>query len=854
MKIVENVQAFFSKLNTRLKISTRFLAMTLLAILLSVISITVVSSIFFLQYISQADTASVSAGLANLQTQTNLLKNQASQVSNLVAWNKEVAAAVRRGDTNALNSTMTQLFKTLQCSTVTVVDQSNKVLYSTNPAMVGQGYHSPAVSQSLENQSVTSVEEDIYGTLSSVAATPIVGGDGTVIGSVEATCSLEDTSLVDTVKKLSQTDVTIYDGPNRTTTTLRENGQRAISIPMDASISDAVMQQGKTITGRYELFGENYLCTYAPLRDAQNQIVGAFFAGVPTTAAQNIFYRFLGLALMVILILLALFVPLIYLYVRTMIAKPLHLLVETADQVALGQVDLTENLRSLISKGKAKKDRNEIYILAKSFARMIGSIRQQTRAAQELAQGNFNVRLVKRSEGDVLTESLRSMVQSVQKVSGEVAKIIEAVDAGNLSLRADETGLNGGYASIVSVLNRLLNGMSAELQKEEAARDVAEKQSLYQKQAVERLVVAIRALSEGNLECGFTVVPPDADTQEQYTQLETIRASLKQGVDSIKSYIDEISRILSRMAEGSLDNAIERKYVGDFSQMKDSINAINMSLNHVLGEINTAADQVATGARQVSESSQALSQGATEQASAVEELTSTISTIAEQTKHNAANAAKANALSLRVKTNASAGTKKVEMLISSMEEIRAASVDVTKIVKMIDSIAFQTNMLALNAAVEAARAGQYGRGFAVVADEVRNLAQRSADAVKETTGMLEGMSHKVENGAKVVAETAQVFYEISSGIDESTALVKDIADASNEQASGIAQVDRGVEQVSMVVQTTSATAEEEAASSEELSAQAAVLKEMVGHFSLMDRHRLQDAQDEAAASPSLRLS
>jgi methyl-accepting chemotaxis protein len=228
----------------------------------------------------------------------------------------------------------------------------------------------------------------------------------------------------------------------------------------------------------------------------------------------------------------------------------------------------------------------------------------------------------------------------------------------------------------------------------------------------------------------------------------------------------------------------------------------------------------------------ALSQGATEQASSIEELTASIEEISAQTKLNAQNATQAKNLAETAKDNAVQGNSRMKEMLKAMGEINDASGNISKIIKVIDEIAFQTNILALNAAVEAARAGQHGKGFAVVAEEVRNLAARSANAAKETTDMIEGSIKKVEDGTKIANETASALDKIVEGVTDAASLVSDIATASDNQATGIAQVTQGLAQVSQVVQTNSATSEESAAASEELSSQAELMKEQVDRFKL----------------------
>ncbi len=335
---------------------------------------------------------------------------------------------------------------------------------------------------------------------------------------------------------------------------------------------------------------------------------------------------------------------------------------------------------------------------------------------------------------------------------------------------------------------------------------------------VKKLVEAADRLAIGDVEVNVQAESKD--------EIGTLMLSFSKMVENIRGQ----AVIVERMASGDL--TIDVKVRSDKDLLGKKLSEMIETNNEVLGNINLASEQVALGARQVSSSSQMLSQGSTEQASSVEEITSSMTQVAAQTRQNAQNASLANELAISAKENAAKGNSQMQEMVKAMAEINESSSNISKIIKVIDEIAFQTNILALNAAVEAARAGQHGKGFAVVAEEVRNLAARSANAAKETTEMIEGSIKKVEVGTRIANDTAAALDEIVGGVSKAAALVGDIAAASNEQATGISQINTAIEQVAQVVQTNSATAEECAAASEELSGQADMLKESVSRFRL----------------------
>ena len=319
-------------------------------------------------------------------------------------------------------------------------------------------------------------------------------------------------------------------------------------------------------------------------------------------------------------------------------------------------------------------------------------------------------------------------------------------------------------------------------------------------------------------------------------EIGSLADSMRKMMIQIKEIIANLAYSLEELSDGNFafQNNREEIYVGDYLPLQESIKNISHKLSSTMSDIKHASFEVNSGAEQVSSAAQALSQGATEQASSIEELSATMEDISDKIKVNADKANEASELAQNAGNEVVISNEKMHQMTLAMQDITNKSNEINKIIKTIDDIAFQTNILALNAAVEAARAGAAGKGFAVVADEVRNLAQKSAEAAKNTTVLIQASITAVSNGGKLTEETAKALNAVAENVVRVTSLINEISCASNEQANGVAQISLGIEQISTVVQTNSATAEESAAASEELSGQSGMLNGLVSQFSLKE--------------------
>ena len=351
--------------------------------------------------------------------------------------------------------------------------------------------------------------------------------------------------------------------------------------------------------------------------------------------------------------------------------------------------------------------------------------------------------------------------------------------------------------------------------------------------SVRKLTHAAGEIANGALEVAVDVKGTD-EVAVLGHHIYLIVGKLKTYMD----YIEEICDVLHQIGHGNLDFTLQHDYAGEFSKVKEELLHVQSLLSETLHEVVVAADQVSTGAEQVAIGAQSQAQGATEQAASAEQLTATVGQISEHINTSSKYLENANKEMTAVVTEVRSGDEKMEHMLQAMNEITQSSLEIEKIIKSIEDIAFQTNILALNAAVEAARAGQAGKGFAVVADEVRNLAGKSAEASKTTAALIEKALAAVQNGKTIADETAASFHRVFEGVNRVAEHTDRVVQSSEEEEKQVQQTAIGVDQISSVIQTNSASAEEAAAASEELAGQARMMKNLVEKFRLHEKEEL----------------
>ncbi len=589
-------------------------------------------------------------------------------------------------------------------------------------------------------------------------------------------------------------------------------------------------------TSNYQPIMDQVAQTLISIAEDQN----AKILDLDNKSAKSVVTTYSVLISMFLLSIAAVFV--IVFVLTKIIARPIRRLEKAASSIAAGQfnvnlkvdgrdeiglltesfIKLRDTVLSLVSNlGKLNEEfdageidatipmdgfEGEFGVAVSSINKTVGSLVRDTLnilgAFNKFGEGDFSASIPQYPGKKALAnQNFENLKNNFITISRDINKLIQAAIDGKLSARIDTSVYSGDWKKMTQGLNDLCEAIIAPINE---ANGILEQ------------------LSNGNF---------DVSVNSRYSgDFALMMNTLERMISTTKGYIDEINKVLSLLADGDLRNNISREYVGQYDSIKQSINGISKDFKYTISEIIVSAENVLIGAKQISETSMELANGASAQASSVEELNASILTMNEQTQLNAKKSKDAEEFSRKSIESARVGNEEMIKMLNSMNDIKEASRNISKIMKTIDDIAFQTNILALNAAVEAARAGTHGRGFAVVAEEVRSLAGKSKEAASETAVLIDDTISKINEGTQIAKVTADSLRTIVSDTNSVSSIINEIFEATKNQAEGIAQITLGINQISEVVQTNSSTSEESAAAAEELNSQSEMLAQMVSKF------------------------
>ena len=493
----------------------------------------------------------------------------------------------------------------------------------------------------------------------------------------------------------------------------------------------------------------------------------------------------------------------------TILRDALRKMLKNIDNVAMlherGKIDELIDVKTNVQQGVYAEVTHNINKMLSSYS---GMTKEIISSLSSISEGNFDIILPK-YPGDKyrINQATEILTQNIYYINQEIKNLVESATVGKLDQIADETKAAGEFKEVFVGLNKLMSTIKTPLYE---AIDVLENVSAGE---FDKLVIG--------------------DYQGVFAD---IKIALNTTVTEISSYITEISQNLDKISHNNFDTEIYRDYIGQFKKIKTSMNYITQNLSSTMNEIIQVTKIVYKDADNVQRGSDNAAVSATEQEStmkSIAEISTGLLESAKQTSENAKNSQSiTQTLTRELNSNAENGSEQMDKMIQSMSQIAESSNDIVNIIKVIESIASQTNLLSLNAAVEAARASEHGRGFAVVAEEVGSLAKRSSDAAKNIQELIQGSSEKIQQGYKIAEETGKSLGDIVEKVTSVANMITEISVASVNQTKDIEQIDQAIREMKEAVIFSQQNSINLAMSAVQLKDQAKVMEDMASVFTL----------------------
>ena len=706
----------------------------------------------------------------------------------------------------------------------------------------------PSVAAALRQEHRTLYTSTPTADMVMTSTAPIMDGNR-LVGSVVVNYVIGHDEFVDMIKEIFNVDATVFgsNGRSISSTLIHPNtGEREVGDFAQTDVIETVLGRGQHISIELDMFGFiPYTFYYFPLPDIYGRPNAMFSIGISHELGETIISAHFRRIILTSLLGLIIVSLIMYLLIHSVL-KPMSTLARNVNDVANGKVNinidrskittdeigmLTQDVCGLVDVIKDivhdftivnheyntlgnSKYRIDASKYQNSFREMVISVNEIfdeevlnitsiIDTINQINAGDFNAQ-IREMPGDFefQSQALQTVLANLKDVIAEVNNMIEAATVkGDMHFHVDADKFKGDWHKIVKGLNDIAYAVDAPIVE---IRDV--------------MTDLARGVFERRVSSGYV------------GDFKAISDAVNHTQDTLAAYVSEISQTLTAISNGDLTQTINREYVGRFTEIKDSINSISETLRQAMADINMAAKFVLEGANKITASAMELADGSSNQATALEELNTSVELINLQTREFAQNASEANTLSNKSTENAQTGSQAMKQMLEAMTQIKESSSNISKIIKVIQDITFQTNLLSLNAAVEAARAGEHGKGFSVVAEEVRNLATRSSTAAAETTTLIEDSISRVEMGVSIAHTTSDSLDTIVTNASEVLDLINSISEAANAQSEMVSQISQTLLYTATTVQDNSKFAHESAATAQELNSQSEALLQLVSFF------------------------